>query len=170
MHSDKVTPMIKETNNIAIMCGERNISYRELLDYINLFAEQTKKDEAQPRTAENLSKTIIFSENREGWIYALYGVWAAGGIVVPVDSSSTVHDLAYIMHDCTPQAIWTTAAHVDVAREAIAEAGVTMDVLMIDDIGVDTYSDERFFSYRRSVHRKQADYGRHVHAIALARE
>ena len=43
-------------------------------------------------------------------------------------------------------------------------------VLMIDDIGVDTYSDERFFSYRRSVHRKQADYGRHVHAIALARE
>jgi YfiH family protein len=43
-------------------------------------------------------------------------------------------------------------------------------VLMIDDIGVDTYSDERFYSYRRSVHRKEADYGRHVHAIALARE
>jgi YfiH family protein len=43
-------------------------------------------------------------------------------------------------------------------------------VLMIDDIGVDTYSDERFFSYRRSVHRKEPDYGRHVHAIALERE
>jgi polyphenol oxidase len=40
-------------------------------------------------------------------------------------------------------------------------------VLMIDDLGVDTYSDERFFSYRRSVHRKEPDYGRHVHAIAL---
>jgi len=40
-------------------------------------------------------------------------------------------------------------------------------VLMIDDTGVDTYSDERFYSYRRSVHRKEADYGRHVHAIAL---
>jgi polyphenol oxidase len=43
-------------------------------------------------------------------------------------------------------------------------------VLMIDDLGVDTYADERFFSYRRSVHRKEPDYGRHVHAIALARE
>jgi YfiH family protein len=43
-------------------------------------------------------------------------------------------------------------------------------VLMIDDIGVDTYSDERFFSYRRSVHRKEPDYGRHVHAIALTSE
>ena len=43
-------------------------------------------------------------------------------------------------------------------------------VLMIDDIGVDTYSDERFYSYRRSVHRKEPDYGRHVHAIALEQE
>ena len=40
-------------------------------------------------------------------------------------------------------------------------------ILMIDDLGIDTYSDERFFSYRRSVHRKESDYGRHVHAIAL---
>jgi hypothetical protein len=43
-------------------------------------------------------------------------------------------------------------------------------VLMIDDLGVDTYSDARFFSYRRSVHRGEADYGRHVHCIALERE
>ena len=40
-------------------------------------------------------------------------------------------------------------------------------VLMVDDLGVDTYSDERFYSYRRSVHRKEPDYGRHVHAIVL---
>jgi YfiH family protein len=40
-------------------------------------------------------------------------------------------------------------------------------VLMIDDLGIDTYSDERCFSYRRSVHRKEPDYGRNVHAIVL---
>jgi copper oxidase (laccase) domain-containing protein len=40
-------------------------------------------------------------------------------------------------------------------------------VLMIDDVGADTYADDRFFSYRRSVHRKEPDYGRHVHAIVL---
>jgi polyphenol oxidase len=40
-------------------------------------------------------------------------------------------------------------------------------ILLIDDLGLDTYSDERFFSYRRSVHRKEPDYGRHIHAIAL---
>jgi YfiH family protein len=38
-----------------------------------------------------------------------------------------------------------------------------------EDLGIDTYADEaRCFSYRRSVHRKEADYGRLVAAIALA--
>ena len=40
-------------------------------------------------------------------------------------------------------------------------------ILMIDDTAVDTYPDERFFSYRRSVHRKEPDYGRNIHAIVL---
>ena len=48
-------------------------------------------------------------------------------------------------------------------RKRLEDAGV----LVVDDTGIDTYSDERFFSYRRSVHRKEADYGRHVHAIVL---
>jgi copper oxidase (laccase) domain-containing protein len=51
-------------------------------------------------------------------------------------------------------------------RTRLENAGV----LMIDDTGIDTYSDERFFSYRRSVHRGEPDYGRHVHAIVLERE
>jgi len=39
----------------------------------------------------------------------------------------------------------------------------------IEDIGHCTYADARnFFSYRRSVHRGEKDYGRHVNAIALA--
>jgi YfiH family protein len=51
-------------------------------------------------------------------------------------------------------------------RTRLENAGV----LMIDDTGIDTYSDERFYSYRRSVHRGEPDYGRHVHAIALESE
>jgi hypothetical protein len=50
-------------------------------------------------------------------------------------------------------------------RMRLENAGVAV----IDDTGIDTYSDERFYSYRRSVHRKEPDYGRHVHAIALER-
>lgn len=39
----------------------------------------------------------------------------------------------------------------------------------IEDLGLCTYADPaRFFSYRRSQHRAEADYGRHVNAIVLA--
>lgn len=38
----------------------------------------------------------------------------------------------------------------------------------VDDLGLDTYADERrFFSYRRSTHRNEPDYGRQIAAIAL---
>jgi len=40
----------------------------------------------------------------------------------------------------------------------------------VDDLCLDTYSDEeRFFSYRRTTHKGEADYGRLVAAIALAK-
>jgi YfiH family protein len=41
----------------------------------------------------------------------------------------------------------------------------------VEDLGLCTYADpDRFFSYRRTTHRGEADYGRHVNAIALAGE
>ena len=48
-------------------------------------------------------------------------------------------------------------------RQRLERAGI----LTIDDVGVDTYADQRFFSYRRTTHRKEPDYGRNIHAIVL---
>jgi len=43
------------------------------------------------------------------------------------------------------------------------------ELTSIDDLGLCTYADPtRFFSYRRTTHRGEPDYGRHVNAIALA--
>ncbi len=42
-------------------------------------------------------------------------------------------------------------------------------VRQFEDLGLCTYADPaRFFSFRRSTHQAEADYGRHVNAIALA--
>ena len=39
----------------------------------------------------------------------------------------------------------------------------------IEDLRLCTYAEpERFFSFRRATHLSEADYGRHVNAIALA--
>lgn len=58
-------------------------------------------------------------------------------------------------------------AHFDLpayAASRLAEAGVER----IDRLGLCTYSDpDRFYSYRRSVHRGEVDYGRLLSAITL---
>jgi YfiH family protein len=51
----------------------------------------------------------------------------------------------------------------------IAHRLATAGIVHIDDLGLDTYADEtRFYSYRRTTHRKEPDYGRHIAGIALA--
>ncbi len=47
----------------------------------------------------------------------------------------------------------------------LARAGIRR----VEDLGHCTYADaSHFFSYRRSTHRHEGDYGRHINAIALA--
>ena len=44
------------------------------------------------------------------------------------------------------------------------------EIKSIEDLGLCTYADPaRFFSYRRTTHRAEPDYGRHVNAIALVK-
>jgi copper oxidase (laccase) domain-containing protein len=46
----------------------------------------------------------------------------------------------------------------------LARAGVALE-----DLQLCTYADPaRFFSYRRTTHRAEPDYGRHVNAIVLS--
>jgi copper oxidase (laccase) domain-containing protein len=48
--------------------------------------------------------------------------------------------------------------------DRLTNAGVTADSL-----GRCTYADEAlFYSYRRTTHRAEPDYGRHINAIALS--
>jgi YfiH family protein len=48
-------------------------------------------------------------------------------------------------------------------RAQLERAGIET----IDDVGIDTYADPRFFSYRRTTHRAEPDYGRNIHALVL---
>jgi YfiH family protein len=51
----------------------------------------------------------------------------------------------------------------------IASRLLQSGIARFEDIGICTYADpDRFYSYRRSTHRSEPDYGRHVNAIVLA--
>jgi polyphenol oxidase len=74
-------------------------------------------------------------------------------------------DARYRRFFTTPDA--TGHAHFDLPgfnRHRLETAGITQ----IEDLARCTYADEElFYSYRRTTHRKEPDYGRHISAIAL---
>lgn len=113
-------------NKVAIINGERSVTYAQMLVNIGAYAER------QNFAPE--SRCLIFAPNSEGWIYALYAIWMQGGISVPVDASSTPGDLAYILADCQPECIWTTRPRLDVVNEALKLVpGLRPAILFIED-------------------------------------
>ena len=127
--------MIKDHKGIAIICGERKVSFTELLQRIALFSKEGKHAAGE--------RTLIFSENREGWIYAFYSVWANRGIAVPVDASSTVSDVSYIINDCKPVSAWVSRQKLETVQAAVKEAGQTLNIHIIDELETAPAGDEK---------------------------
>lgn len=117
--------MIKDFNKMAIISGDRDITYAQMLQSIEDYAAVTPQQRG--------AKTVIFSENREEWVYAFFSVWRNGGIAIPVDASSTVDDLAYILNDSRPVCIWTSAQCREVAAQAVDLAGLD---IRLEDIAL----------------------------------
>lgn len=117
--------MIKDFNRIAIMAGEKDITFTELIHNVTAVANHLPIKQGE--------KCIIFSENREEWIYSVFAIWQKRSIVVPVDATSTVSDLAYILNDCTPECIIVSANCLDTAEKAIKEADAKTKVVSIED-------------------------------------
>ena len=118
--------MITDYNKTAIIASDKRISFSEMQQHIQHFAHVSGQQAKE--------KTVIFSENRTGWIYAIFSVWFCEGIAVPVDAMSTVEDVAYILRDCQPERAWVSGRTADVMRRAIAEAGISTSLLVIDDL------------------------------------
>ena len=117
--------MIKDFNRIAIMAGEKDITFTELIHNVTAVANHLPIKQGE--------KCIIFSENREEWIYSVFAIWQKRSIVVPVDATSTVSDLAYILNDCAPECIIVSANCLDTAEKAIKEADAKTKVVSIED-------------------------------------
>jgi len=114
-----------DLNKIAIVTKDHDVSYSDLLQRVAQFARKTPKGKD--------TKTVIFSENREGWAYAFFSIWLNEGIAVPVDASSTASDVAYILNDCKPDAVWVSKEREAVLQDAIKEANIEINVFCIDD-------------------------------------
>ena len=108
------------------MSSAGDVTYREMLQHVSVFGSHTK--ELNPK------KTIIFSENRIGWVYAFFSVWQNRSIAVPVDATATVSDLEYIVRDCIPECMWVSEGCEKVAREVVSHLDFDVKILVINEV------------------------------------
>jgi long-chain acyl-CoA synthetase len=117
---------IKQHKKTALIAGERQWSYNELIEKVEQYASLL--------TINMGDRMVIFSENRVEWIYAFYASWKCGAITVPVDFLSSVEDLSYILTDCQPSTIFCSASRQQVLNEALQVCGIEPRIFVFEDL------------------------------------
>jgi long-chain acyl-CoA synthetase len=117
---------LRDHNKVAIIAGEKEITYKELLEKITFFADQLKVRKG--------SHVVIYSENRLEWIYAFYAIWKNNAVPVPVDFMSGTEDLAYILQDCKPEIVCCSKERLPALKKAMEGISHTPDIIVLDEI------------------------------------
>jgi long-chain acyl-CoA synthetase len=117
---------IKESDNIALVWKELKITYTQLLHKINQFAALTNLPPD--------SKIAICSENRLEWVYAFYATWLNQSICIPIDFMATADEIAYVLMDSKPAAVYYSKETEVNILKAIEQLDYQPILLSFDDI------------------------------------
>ena len=112
-------------NKTAIAYGNNKVSYKNLHGKINHFASLYDLNHGE--------HAVIFSENRQGWIYSFYSIWKKSGIAVTIDYLATADEVAYILDDCKPAVIFVSKDRKKVMDEAVYKADIRPKMILIDE-------------------------------------
>lgn len=138
--------MIKNNENkIAVTFGSEQLTYNQLFGKIDYFSKLHKISAGD--------HIVLFMKNRPAWIYSFYAILKNKGIAVPIDYLSAPHEVAHILMDCNPKAVFCTAAKLENLREAMQEAEIDIPVIIVDEeeqieceplsqSGIEGYNDE----------------------------
>jgi long-chain acyl-CoA synthetase len=118
--------MIRDHRKTALIHRGREISYRELIENVNCFANLI---DVLPE-----DRVMIVSENRPEWVYALYGTWKRGGVAVPVDFMATPEEIAYIVRDSEPRILFCSRTTRRNVEEALRISGRKADLIDFDGL------------------------------------
>lgn len=104
---------IKASEKTALIFQNKIFSYKHVIQNTEYFASLYSE--------ELTSKVAIFSENRPGWIFAFYSAWKNDCIAVPIDFMSVADEVAYIINDCQPEAIFVSDERKPVLMDALKQ-------------------------------------------------
>ncbi|MCX7989277.1 MAG: AMP-binding protein [Aquificaceae bacterium] len=121
-----VLPELEDHGKTALVKGHQNISYRELLDHISSFATLVDILPGE--------RVVLCSENRPEWVYALYGSWQRGAVVVPVDFMSSSEEVLYIIKETEPEVVFCSEQTEGVVKEAVEKWGLKPKLYNLDKL------------------------------------
>ncbi len=127
--------MLKDHGKTALIYRGKEISYSELIENVGSFANLT---DILPD-----DRVAIISENRPEWVYALFGTWRRGGVVVPIDFMSTPEEIAYILKDSGCKLAFCSEATEDNLRRASEEIG-GVEIVNFDSVALPKPADKTF--------------------------
>ena len=96
----------------AICFKEASISYADLLAHSSALASLYFSAPGE--------RVLVFSENRPEWVSVLFSIWRNRCVAVPVDSFSPAHEVAYILGQTEPVAIFCSAKTQPILQEALS--------------------------------------------------
>ncbi|MDX9805343.1 MAG: AMP-binding protein [bacterium] len=124
---------VKRSEKPAIVTNSGTISYNQVIKDVNRFTLHLG-DVTDERV-------LVVSENRPEYIYAIYGIWRAGGTAVPVDFMSVPEEISYIIKDCRPSAVFTSAGSLGKVKTAIELSKIeNVRIIVFEEVPPNGYS------------------------------
>jgi long-chain acyl-CoA synthetase len=115
--------ILQSSNKPALLIGEKAVTYSGLIQKIHLFSKTLEGKQG---------RAIIFSENREAWVYAFWAIWHAGMVPVPLDFLSLAGTVQYIINDCRPSVVFCSSARKPIVDEALQGFDPAPEIIVMD--------------------------------------
>jgi len=117
--------LLRPLPKTAIYWKEEEISYADLLTHSATLASLYASAPGE--------RVVMFSENRPEWVSALFSIWRNRCVVVPVDAMSPSNELAYILEQTEPVAIFCSEKSHEVVQEALKEVpALSARIILMD--------------------------------------
>ncbi|SHE73544.1 Acyl-CoA synthetase (AMP-forming)/AMP-acid ligase II [Ferrithrix thermotolerans DSM 19514] len=75
-------------------------------------------------------RVALFLENSPQWIEILFAVSKLGGVVVPLEASLRVDDLAFVIEDSSPRVLFTSESGYETVQKALKSVSCEMDLIV----------------------------------------
>jgi long-chain acyl-CoA synthetase len=116
-------------DKVALKTSTGSYTYQQLLVKIEQFSTLFK--------GENYSKVAIYAENSADWVAACYAAFQSNCIAVPIDFLAAPGEVAYIVDDCKPEAIFISRAMVETYEKVKTQTKHQPRVFVFEELNID---------------------------------